>query len=77
MYLRIFEQAAPYGADTDFDSGGHCENGFYEIYSEFHMRDLPVESDVCRGRIFLRRCGNSIFYLTEEGREHEDSNAYE
>ena len=59
------------------DPGWYGENGFCQIYSEFRVRDILMEPDICRGGIFLRRRGDQIIYIREGGAGYEDCNAYE
>ena len=68
MHRCICEQAAPDGAHPHLDPGWYGENGFCQIYSEFRVRDILMEPDICRGGIFLRRRGDQILYIREGSR---------
>ena len=68
MHRCICEQAAPDGAHPHLDPCRYGENGFCQIYSEFRVRDILMEPDICRGGIFLRRRGDQIIYIREGSR---------
>ena len=47
---------------------GYGEDGFCAVYRQFRVRDIPLESGFCRGRVFLRGRGDPVFYITRRDR---------
>lgn len=61
-YRSIYKQTHPCGTYPDFCPCRNDKDGFQEIYNQFRRRSIPVESGLCRSRIFLWRTRNYIFY---------------